>query len=291
MSTVPSPSWVANSTVPYADQNNQDGNRLPSAPNSGAILTGGTVVRGPYNFDDGQAPSDPNWGLSGGSNGGTLDYVSNYMRGTWPANINDVGPYASVLNVAQERYITFRARFPAGSPPWGHKFIKIVGENNGSGTHSFTIGIDYAGGTNSSAPGAMIEVSYGDGSSTSGDTAQTLSYDEANKPSSLGRNTGTIVKSAPNGYFPAAAWNGEWHELRIYVRNSSGTTAETEQPDGAVYVEIDGVLILDVGGIFTRHWSNSLDLRGLNFFGVMQSNNPATEFHYDGIQETSGAFE
>lgn len=239
------------------------------APNSGAILSGGTIIRGPY-FANGEtsAPTDSNFFVY--TNGGaTIDYSGGTFKVTTPANFADTAG-ATIRTYTptayQALYMDFMARMPTGKH--GCKFSKFFGRTDGVGSANGTPGIDYSGVSN----GSIIALSIGDGSTTGNDTAQPISLDTSLYNPSAGANSGADV-SRPNGFFDVDQWGTDWHHFRIAYFASTGTDSANDVFDGAGYIEVDGQVYLDVGQIRNRHYQNSLFLDGVGLVNAAQGLN------------------
>ncbi len=185
----------------------------------------------------------------------------------------------------QEVYISLRAQMPDAKH--GVKFVKLFGVTGVNGYANVTFGLDYTGIDN----GAMLAVSYGDGSVAGNqDTQHTASLNESVVSSSKGRNAAAPI-TAENGEFASTDWGTEWHDFRLHFKHSSGLTAETEVADGEIYVEIDGVVKLHTTGIFTRHFDNGQNIGTVRLFDWSQGNGPAFKLNIDDVVITSGGFD
>lgn len=278
---------VVNHSEPFAGWNPPA--PLTVMPISQARLSGGSPIRGPYDFETG-APADGNY-FQGANSPATLNYIGAVAQGNWPANDDSNQPYTTIRLLSptdlQEFYISFKFRFPAWADDaqtipnvvWGHKMCKPVGRNNGSGTHNMTCGPNY------DASHAIERMSFGDGSSTSGDTAQQIPFDRAPAEIDIGRGWPTFQSNTPNGGLSAAniGLGDTWHEYKAFFRFNSGESAETETPDGAFCLFIDDVLICDAAGFFNRHYSNSLFFDGITLFGTMQNHSQAVRCEIDDV--------
>ncbi len=142
---------------------------------------------------------------------------------------------------------------------YGYKFIKIFGRSNDPvGFANTTFNLDYTG----IDDGGLLSIIFGDGSTTTNDAQNIVRLDGTTDASDIGRGWNSSSVNTPMGEFNSRDWADDWHHFRIYLRFNSGTTAETESPDGALYLEIDGKIYADVGGLYNRHYYNSLYLRG-----------------------------
>ena len=258
----------------------------PTAPNSGAILSGGSTLRGPYDFSSNTAPVDPNY-FAWTNAGGTLDYSNGYVRGTYPEGVDEAscGIDIALPAEAQEIYVEFKARM--NGAVHGLKFCKLFGQTGSNGYANCTFGLDYTGIDN----GGMLVWSFGDGASAGNqDTTHIISLNESLSTTSIGRNTGTAVIAAENGEFASSDWGSDWHTFRLYFKHSTGLTSETEVADGAVYIEIDGVVMLDAGTLFTRHFNNGQFIESVQPFGWTQGSAPNFHIDYDDIVISQGGF-
>ena len=255
----------------------------------------GTVVA-TENFEDGALPTG-GWAIgaqSGGQVAISADPAANYassagsLKGTYPVPNGGVyvwagyslSPYAtrSVL-------VEFWAKMPG--PKHGLKFLKVFGRGTSASYANTTFGLDYTGNDN----GSMYVVSFGDGSVTTNDTANVIFLSGAN-PSWIGRSYGTASVATPQlAPWASANWGSDWHHFRLYVRFNSGTSAATEAPDGAFYVEIDGKVYVRATGLFNRHYSNE-PIDRVELFGWSQGatgTTPPFEVWYDSVRITVNA--
>lgn len=279
---------VDQSTTPIHDGNYPASTR-PSggAPNSGAVLSGGTALRGPYDYASGSAPVDSDY-RTGTALGGTLDYSSGFARGTYLANTVGSAVWTSIDTPTEdisEVYIQFRARMP--NSEHGFKFVKIFGKpNDPTGGANTTIGLDYTG----IDSGGLIQLSYGDGTTTGNDTQNVIRLNGTSSNADLGRGFATAQINVPNGRFNSTDWGEGWHDYRIYFKFNSGTTSGNEVADGAWYLEIDGDVYADVGGLFNRNPDNSLHIDHIGLFGWTQGSGPEFTIDYDDVLISTGGF-
>lgn len=282
-SVTPATAWAANSTNPFADQSYQDGDRTNSAPNSGAILSGGTIIRGLYDYASGVAPTDSTY-FQGANGAGSLVYTDNYAKGIWP---NGGGtPYTDMGILAgdyQEIYVEFEARYPG--TVHGNKFCKLFGSSAGTGYANMTAGPNY------SANQSFDRISFGDGTTVSQDTTHQIRLDGTTDANDMGRGWATSNINTPNGEFIATDWGTDWHTFRMYFKYNTGTTSGNEVANAAAYLDIDGVLYCDAGGFFNRNPNNSQYASAIGLFGYLQGNSVDIELNYDNVKLTVGGFE
>jgi hypothetical protein len=100
----------------------------------------------------------------------------------------------------------------------------------------------------------MEAVSFGDGTTTSNDTQNTVRLD-GTFPSWAGRSwgNGAVISAPQSSNF---IWDDNWHEFEILCKFNSGTTSENEVNDGEYLVRIDGDTYMHATGLFNRHYSN-----------------------------------
>lgn len=259
--------------------------------------SGGTLVFSD-NFDSytsmSQLVTTGGWISQGAQQGGAISlettgaYSGKSVKGSYPASdangevyVYLTAPFAG--GAANELYISLRAKMP--NTKNGCKFVKVFGGRVGGNYANCTFGTSYA----TPDRGEMYQVSFGDGSTVGNDTARVINFDGSG-PNLIGRSYGVATVLTPqNAPFPSSAWGEDWHHFRFYVKFNSGTTAENEVPDGAFYVEIDGVVYVDATGLFNRHYSN-LPIERVGFFNQSQGNGPAFDLWYDDIQLSTGGW-
>lgn len=194
---------------------------------------------------------------------------------------------ASDLNL-QEVYVTFEARFPLSGKINGCKFLKIFDKNDGIGGHNVTFGLDYTG---VGQRGAMLSVSYDNGSATSGDTGKLIYLDGSSDVSTYNRGSPPPTVSAPkNDYWRREYWGTKWHSFKIRCKRNSGTSIGTETPDGVFEIHIDNELWLSVNNVFNRHYGNSLHLGEIGFGGWTQGGGGDFELDIRKIVISSGGY-
>ena len=260
--------------------------------------SGGTLVFSD-NFDSytsmSQLVTTGGWISQGAQQGGAISlettgaYSGKSVKGSYPASDANGEVYVYLMapfagGAANEVYISLRAKMPNAKN--GCKFVKVYGGNSGGGNYAnCTFGTSYA----TPDRGEMYQVSFGDGSTIGNDTAKVINFNGSG-PSLIGRSYGIAnVQTPQNAPFPSSAWGSDWHLFRLYVKFNSGTTAENEVPDGAFYVEIDGVVYVNATGLFNRHYSN-LPIERVGFFNQSQGNGPAFDLWYDDIQLSTGGW-
>lgn len=184
----------------------------------------------------------------------------------------------------REVWVRYYARMP--NAKHGLKNIKLFGIRDGDNYANVTFGLDYTGVDN----GCMYQVSFGDGTTISNDTANVIELSGAN-PAAIGRSYGTAVVLTPQGaLWPSSNWGTTKHLFELMFRHNTGTTALDEVANGACIVKIDGVTYVDATGLFTRHYSNGY-FASVSMFGVTQGNTSALDFDiFDGATTARGGF-
>jgi len=245
------------------------------------------------NFTDGQLiPASIMTGANWNSYNTTRSIESgamkfNYAGGAGIESAPTLELKVDTLNL-NDIYLSFRAKMPAATG--GCKFVKWFGINNGN-YHNATFGLDYANVEGNGTNGDLNRISFGDGSTTSGDTAHFVQI-KGGYPAGVGRSNGVTasVLTPMNSIFAAAQWGTAWHTFKMRMRFNSGTSAGTEVADGIFYLEIDGNVYANVTGIFNRHYSNSLYFDYITIGGHAQSNPSDFELHVDDIKFSIGGF-
>jgi len=194
------------------------------------------------------------------------------------------GAYSVAALKTEDIYVELWAKMPGSRQ--GLKFLKIFGGSSTSGNYAnTTFALDYTGGD----PGAMYQVSFGDGSGIGNDTANVINFD-GSSPNWIGRSYGTATVQTPQkASFSSAQWGTSWHHFRIHCKFNSGASAATEINDGAYYVEIDGKVYVNATGLFNRHYSN-LPIDRVELFGWSQNAPSAFQVWYDDVRITTGGF-
>lgn len=244
------------------------------------------------NFSDGNLiPASINPGATWNSYNPTRNIVDGATRFSFAGGVDIQSAPATDITVSSlnlnDIYIAFQARMP--NAKGGCKFVKWFGKNNGN-YHNATFGITYSP-ESGEVNGDINRISFGDGSSASGDTAHFVQI-KGGYPAGVGRSyPGTASVLTPQGKnFTVADWGTGWHEFKMRMKFNSGTTAETEVADGVFYLEIDGDVYANVTGIFNRHYSNSLHFDYIAFGGHAQSNPSDFDLDIDNIRVSVGGF-
>ena len=239
----------------------------------------GVTVLVDESFDDGVLPQD--W-FVGAYNGGQITFENGYVRGEYPANGDGVDNVISIPIPPSQSdiFIETRARMPG--PRGGFKFIKVFGERVADNYANTTLSLVYG-------VGDLAQVSFGDGSFESNDTANVINLDGTEK-ALVGRSFGQASILTPqNSIFSATDWGTDWHTIKLRVKFNSGDSPETEAADGAYYLEIDGVVYVDAQNIFNRHYSNG-PIESVKIFDYARANENGLIFDYDYIRITTGGF-
>jgi hypothetical protein len=194
------------------------------------------------------------------------------------------GAYSLAALQTEDIYVEFWAKMPGSKQ--GLKLLKIFGGSSTSGNYAnTTFALDYTGGD----PGAMYQVSFGDGSTVGNDTANVINFDGTN-PALIGRSYGKATVQTPRkASFSSADWGTGWHHFRLHCKFNSGTSAATETNDGAYYVEIDGKVYVNATGLFNRNYNN-LPIDRVELFGWSQNASSAFQIWYDDVRITTGGF-
>jgi len=179
-------------------------------------------------------------------------------------------------------YVEFWAKMP--EVKHGLKFLKVFGRNAGStggDTNNYsntTFGLNY----NSSEPGGLSQVAFGDGSKIANDTQNVVNLDGAYK-NWIGRSFGTATINTPqNASWDSNNWGTDWHHFRFYVKYNSGDSAENEVADGELYAEVDGKVYVQATNVFNRHFSNG-PIDRIELFGWSQGGSSPFEIWIDNI--------
>lgn len=236
-------------------------------------------------FSSGVVP--PNVYATGNS---TASIVDGALKLSYPADA--LGPSGglpaievdlSALNL-NEIYIEYDVCMP--NAKWGFKNLKVFGKITTTNTLNDTYSNCTLGAYYSSAE--INAFSYGDGTTLSNDTQCTASL--VSPQTSLGPRNGSAVVSTPeNSTFDVDDWGSTWHHFRIKIKFNSGTSAETEVPDGEYILEIDDKVYVHATGLYNRSWqSETIDRFELG--GWTQGENPAFDVLYDNIVVSEGGF-
>lgn len=244
-------------------------NRIALTSSSGTLLSRMPSLAGGI-------PNSGGWSF-GTMSGGALtvgddgDGLGPYLRASYPTPSVGGATYIyggySFSELKQDVYVQFWARMP--EPRHGLKFLKLFGEGNGvSDWANVTFGADYTG--IADGVGTLYQVSFGDGTNLTNDTAHTVNYN-GNNPASVGRSyPDYAVVSTPTGNFTAADWGTGWHKFQFRAKMNSGTTSENEVADGAFDVYIDDVPYVIARNIFNRNPINGF-LASIGLFGQSQT--------------------
>ncbi len=214
-------------------------------------------------------------------NGDAGSLIGNYPVAS--GNVYVWGTYSVASLNTEDLYIEFYAKLPGVKH--GLKFLKIFGGQQGSGYANTTFGLDYTG----YDPGAMYQVSFGDGSSVGNDTANVINFD-GSSPNMIGRSYGKASVSTPQkSRFASSQWGTTWHHFRMHVKFNSGTSSTNEVNDGAYYVEIDGKVYVNATGLFNRNPANA-PIDRVELFGWSQNGAAPFEVWYDNVLISTGGF-
>jgi hypothetical protein len=184
----------------------------------------------------------------------------------------------------EDIYIEFWAKMPGAKG--GCKFLKIFSDRPTSNNYAnATIFTDYSNGDF----GSVYQLTFGDGSVLPNDGQHGINLDGSN-PQSIGRSYGTAKVLTPQmTAFTSADWGTQWHHFRVHVKFNSGTTRQTETPDGEVYLEIDGKVYVDATGLYNRNPANG-PIHNVEVFGWAQNDPRPFQLWYDDIRISTGGF-
>lgn len=262
--------------------------KFNSSEQPGAV---GSLIAG-ANFTDGQLiPASIMTGATWNSYNPTRTIESGAMRLDYLGGVDVASAPALDITIADlnlnDVYVSFRSRMPGTKG--GCKFVKWFGKNNGN-YHNATFGTTYSP-ESGEANGDINRISFGDGSGTSGDTANFVQL-KGGYPAGVGRAypATASVLTPQEANFTGADWGTTWHEFKMRMRFNSGTSALNEVADGIFYLEIDGKVYANVTGIFNRHYSNSLYFDYIAFGGHAQSNPSDFQLYFDDIKVSVGGF-
>jgi hypothetical protein len=254
------------------------------------------VLVASLDFEDGVLPTSGRCGFgaqSGGQVTVSTDTTLNFnkskgsLRGNYPVASGGIyvwgGCDVKDLNT-EEVFVEFYAKMPEPVKQ-GAKFFKVFGQV-GSGYANTTIQADFSG--SAYGRGSLYQISFGDGSSGSNDTANVINLDGTN-PSWVGRSQSVASIYTAKKAFTGAEWGDAWHHFRIQVKFNSGTSQATEKPDGAYFLEIDGTVYVDAKNIYNRHYSN-LPIQKVSFFDWSQGGSVPFQLWYDNIIVSTGGF-
>jgi len=186
-----------------------------------------------------------------------------------------------------EIFVEFDARIPG--TPGGSKFFKIFGGTDADQDYAnTTFGlVADAGGTDN---GTMRQISFGDGTNTSSDTANVINFG-GEYPDWIGRSYGKgakIITGQSN--WKSTDWGNTWHHFETRIKFNTGSCIAgkpniPEVNDGAYLLKIDGKLYVEATGLFNRHCKN-LPIRNINFFDWAQNGTNAFDIWLDNIKVT-----
>lgn len=255
------------------------------------------VVISQLDMEDGKIPADSRCSFgyqSGGNLVVSTDAAHNYqkskgsLKGSYPVATGGMyvwgGCDITDLNT-RDVYIEFYAKMP-GPQKQGLKFLKIFGQSDAKGTANTTFGADYTG--IASGKGSIYQVSFGDGATSVNDTQNVININ-GSYPEWIGRSKNTAQVYTARKDWAASKWGDGWHRFRVHVKFNSGSSPETEVPDGEYYLEIDGTVYVDAKKVFNRHYSNK-PIRKVSFFDWSQGGTVPFEIWYDDITITTGGF-
>jgi hypothetical protein len=249
------PSGVGSVSVPYSEWQAPAGVMIESTDFAGNVLPDG-------------------WSKSAG-----VTLANEEASASWTANAFTqyvVQPRATTgIDGSSELFVKVRAKksLDAG----GNKFLKIHGQEQDSGTNyaNCTFNLIYE-------TGNMDNIIFGDGSGVANDAAAVISF--LGDGSANGRNSGIAIVNCPKGRW---VWpDTEYHTFKMHVKFNSGTTAESEIPNGEFHVYIDDVLYCSATNLYNRHYSN-LPINYLEVMGYAQSN-AAFDMSVNLIEVSSG---
>ncbi len=213
------------------------------------------------------------------------------LRGAYPIASGDGGYYlygtvGMPRRDISDLYIEFKAKIPGNKQ--GSKFLKVFGQYSPTtGYANTTFGLDYTSGD-------MYAVSFGGGESggqeqRENDTHNVILFD-GEYPTWIGRSYGVAkVRTPQKKAWSLSDWGDGWHHFRFHLKFNSGTSAQTEKPDGEYYVEIDGKVYVDATGVFNRHYLNG-PIDRIELFGWTQNGTKTFEIWYDDLRITTGNF-
>lgn len=243
--------------------------------------------------------SEPNWSIGahkGGSVGvqattGPGGTTVDAIEGSYP-NQPSGGQYIwAFYNLAalktEDIYIEFWAKMPGVKE--GCKFVKVFGDlstyNGSTGAANTTVETDFT----SADYGAVRQISFGDGSTMSNDTQNTINLTGL-YPQSIGRSYGIAKVLTPQGHtFSSADWGTGWHHFKIHIKFNSGTTPQNEVPNGEYFLEIDGKVYVDATGLYNRNPGDG-PINHIGFFGWAQTEPQAFQVWYYDIRISTGGF-
>jgi len=247
-------------------------------------------------------PTSAGWSLGGrGLSVGTTTPppvtgdASYALEGQYPA----VGPHGETSAYAnfylpsvdtEGIYIDFWAKMPGNVG--GLKFCKIFGRRNDPvGNANTTVLLDYT----RVDPGGLLAVYFGDGAAERNDTQNMIRLN--NVHSNLGAdNTQAVILTPQDQYFSSSDWGSSWHHFLVHVRFNTNTspTAQDPNPNGEIYLEIDGKVYVDATDLANRYISATNGDNGpihyVQFFGWAQNDSQPFTIWYDNIVISTGGF-
>lgn len=239
--------------------------------------------------------ASPGW-LIGAQNGGTIGVQAtpgpagttvDALEGSYPAGNAGQSMWASYSVASlqtRDVYIDFWAQMPG--PTGGCKFLKIFGARTlANGFANVTFGPDYSG----ISPGALLQVIFGDGSTLVNDGQNAIKLSGL-YPNMIGRSYGTAVVRTPQmSGFSSADWGTGWHHFLVHVKFNSGTTSQSEVPDGEFFLEIDGKVYVDATHLYNRNPANG-PIDHIELFGWAQNNPSPFKVAFYDVRISTGGF-
>ena len=191
---------------------------------------------------------------------------------------------------AESVYIDFWAKMPGN--PGGLKFVKIFGKRSDPvGYANTTFLLDYTG----VDPGGLLAVYFGSGMSEVNDSQDMIRLNDVH--SYLGSNNAQAVVLTPQDQdFSSSDWGTGWHHFLMHVRFNTNTnpTAQDPNPNGEIYLEIDGKVYVDVSDLSNRYIGAADGVNGpiqyVQFFGWAQTDPQPFTIWYDNIVISTGGF-
>lgn len=206
------------------------------------------------------AALDDGWSSAG-------DTYLSYLEGSILAEYPDTSPAGTasplivptgaVILGENEVFFEFDAYKTAGG---GSKFLKVHGQEQGSGTNyaNCTFNMTYGSGN-------IDTIIFGDGSGVANDASAIINLATG---TANGRNSGIASVSCPNGIW---SWpDTDWHNFKLHVKFNTGTTALNEVNDGEFHMYVDDVPYVIATGLFNRHYSN-LPIEYCEFLSLTQN--------------------
>ena len=266
---------------------------------SAAAADGTPVLLTELKFNSTTLNASPGWAI-GANNGASISVQptsspagngnSVYaLEGSYPAPFPNGAQYLwatyslATLNT-EDIYIEFWAKMPGVKE--GCKFVKIFGEHLPNNSYAnTTFATNYTGGDY----GALSQISFGDGTTLANDSQQVIDFNGQGLKY-MGRSYGIASVQTPQmRAFSSTDWGNGWHHFRIHVKFNSGSTAQSEVPDGEYYLEIDGKVYVNATGVYNRNPANG-PIDRVEFFGWAQSESQPFQLWYDDIRISTGGF-